>query len=191
MSAVPDQTDVPFDEYLRFEEASETLHEYVVGRIYAMAGGTANHNFVTSNIHVALYAHLQGTPCRAFRENMKLRIRQFDDYRSFYPDVFVARNPEDKHPLFRDEPRVVVEVLSDGTERSDIEEKLPLYRQLPSVEEILYVDSRNAGWTLFRRATDWAPETSENDPAARIVLQSLDFEIVLGDLYRDTGLLEP
>ncbi len=178
MSSVSCQTDAPFDVYLKLEEASETRHEFVAGRLYAMPGGTANHNLVTSNLHVALYAHLQGTPCRAFRENMKLRIRQFDDYRAFYPDVFVACNPEDKHPLFRDEPRVIVE-------------KLPLYRQLPAVEEILSVDSRRAGWTLFRRATDWAPETSANDPAARIALPSLDFGIALGDIYRDTGLLEP
>jgi Uma2 family endonuclease len=115
MPAVTYQRNVSFDEYLRLEEASEERHEYVAGRLYAMAGGTANHNIVTSNLHVALYTRLKSTPCRAFRENMKLRIRQFEDYRAFYPDVFVACNPQDKHPLFRDEPRVIIEVLSDGT----------------------------------------------------------------------------
>jgi Uma2 family endonuclease len=189
MPVVHDGRNVSFDEYLRLEEASEERHEYVAGRLYAMVGGTATHNIVTSNIHVALYAKLGGTPCRAFRENMKLRIRQFEDYRSFYPDIFVACNPGDNHPLFRDEPLLVVEVLSDGTERSDIEEKLPLYRQIPSLEEILYVDSRRVGWTLFRRATGWAPEASGRAPESVVSIPSLGFEMTLGDVYRDTGLI--
>ncbi len=190
MPAVHYRQNIPFDEYLRLEEASEERHEYVAGRLYAMAGGTANHNIITLNLASTLLAHLRGTPCRTFSENMKLRIRQFEDFRSFYPEVFVACNPADKHPLFRDEPRVIVEVLSDGTERSDIEEKLPLYRQLPSVEEILYVDSRRVEVTAFRRVNNWEPETSDPVPGSMITLPSVSFEIPLADVYRDTGLLK-
>ena len=190
MSAVHYTEDLTFNDYLKMEEEREERHEYVAGRVYAMAGGTANHNIVTLNLASSFLAHLRGTPCRTFSENMKLRIRQFDDFRSFYPDVFVACNSSDNHPLFRDEPKLIVEVLSDGTARSDIEEKLPLYRQLPSVEEILYVDSREAGWTMFRRSNDWAPETSDNLPDSVIAFPSIDFQMTLAEIYSDTELLK-
>ena len=38
------------EEYLEGEELSEVRHEYSAGRVFAMAGGTDNHNLIMSSL---------------------------------------------------------------------------------------------------------------------------------------------
>ncbi|MCI0391239.1 MAG: Uma2 family endonuclease [Acidobacteria bacterium] len=42
------------EEYLAFERAAETKHEYLDGQIFAMAGGSPLHNQICFNTNVAV-----------------------------------------------------------------------------------------------------------------------------------------
>lgn len=55
------------EEYLALERASETKHEYYLGDMYAMAGGTPQHSAITANVIGMLYAQLRGSPARSIR----------------------------------------------------------------------------------------------------------------------------
>src|SRR5438552_1346231 len=61
------------DEYLTIERAAEERHEFVDGRIYAMAGESGDHGDITVNIVVSLASQLKGTPCRARSKDTKVR----------------------------------------------------------------------------------------------------------------------
>jgi Uma2 family endonuclease len=52
-------------------------------------------------------------------------------------------------------PHIIVEVLSDGTRNFDLSEKLEDYKQIPSIQQIIYVDHNNA-WasTYIRQSTN-------------------------------------
>ena len=63
------------DEYLAGELHSETRHEYVSGRVYAMAGASEEHNVISLNIAAAFREHLRGHRCRAFMNDMKVLPR--------------------------------------------------------------------------------------------------------------------
>ncbi len=43
------ETQVPLQDYLEGEEISGIKHEYIVGQVYAMSGGTVNYNTVGGN----------------------------------------------------------------------------------------------------------------------------------------------
>ncbi len=60
-------------EFLTRELSSECRHEYLGGRIYAMAGASAEHNIISWNIASA-HSTLRGKPCVAFVNDMKVRI---------------------------------------------------------------------------------------------------------------------
>jgi Uma2 family endonuclease len=119
-------------DYLDGEEASEVRHEYVGGVVHAMVGGTLRHNRVAGNIYRALVERLEGSPCQAFIENVKLHVQAADSV--YYPDVIVhcGSGVADAASMLHD-AALVVEVLSDSTMETDRREKLVAYRKLPGL----------------------------------------------------------
>jgi Uma2 family endonuclease len=55
------------EEYFQLEATGpETRYEYIDGHVYAMTGGTANHDTIKSNIQRILWNLLRGSTCRAY-----------------------------------------------------------------------------------------------------------------------------
>ncbi|MCB0245881.1 MAG: Uma2 family endonuclease, partial [Anaerolineae bacterium] len=75
-------------EYLALEEEAEYRSEYYQGEIFAMSGGSANHNRIAGNLFVALRSALRGKPCEAFINDMRLQVKRHHLYT--YPDVMVV-----------------------------------------------------------------------------------------------------
>jgi Uma2 family endonuclease len=88
------------------------------------------------------------------------------------------------------EPLPIVEILSPSTERGPREGgdhfvKLPHYQAIPSLQEILYVESERVAATVHRR--DAAGEWQTVDiagPQARLPLQTIGLDVPLTALYR-------
>jgi len=89
------------------------------------------------------------------------------------------------------EPVLIVEIQSPSTERDDHFVKLPHYQALPSLQEILYVESQNVAATLYRRSgAGW--ETVELEGGnARLRLDTIGLDITLAALYRGVPGLAP
>ena len=81
-------------------------------------------------------------------------------------------------------PILLVEVLSPGTEAHDRKVKLPDYRQLPSVEEVVLVDSEVAYAEVHRRLDDdrWLTEIVTG-LEGKLRLASVGAELSLAALY--------
>ncbi len=110
------------------------------GVIRMMAGAKARHNRVALNIQFALLSKLQGTGCTPYGSDQGIRTME----RTIrYPDVSVLCGHdgpgEDDTRLF-DDPRVLFEIASAGTVRTDVRVKIPEYRDVPSVDTIVLVD---------------------------------------------------
>lgn len=169
------------DDYLGLEEAAELRHEYVSGRVFAMGGGSRDHNRISGNLFAALHAHLRGGPCEAFMADMKVRIEAASDDAFYYPDVVVACDPTDRDRFFITKPSVVVEVLSPGTERIDRREKFFAYRQLASLDAYVLIAQHAPRVEIYRRSSGWQLECVEGEGA--LDLPSLKFSVPLADLY--------
>ncbi len=146
------------DEYLEGEEESAIRHEYLNGVVYGMAGGTRAHATIAGNVFGRLFIALSGKKCRPYSEAMRLRLQRGDDLRFYYPDAMVVCT-RSASEVWEDAPSVVVEVLSESTERTDLGEKRDAYFAIPSLEVYLAVDSRRMEVTIYRRAGDtWKTE---------------------------------
>ena len=178
------------EEYLEGEKLAYTRHEYIDGKVYAMAGDSRNHNTIAGNVCMALRAALRGSPCRVFMENVKTRIQTTHSSRFYYPDVQVGCNSQQAESHEEREPRLIIEVLSSSTERFDRSDKFFAYRQLGSLEEYLLVAQDTRRVELFRRSTGWEWElyTDEEQP---IRLDSVGVELHLKDVYEDVEIIEP
>ncbi len=127
-------------EYLALERQVEAKSEYIQGEIFAMAGGSEDHNLILLSIASELRNQLKGKPCRVYPSDMRVWIPAYEKYT--YPDVTVVCG----QPQFQDEvrdtplnPTVIVEVLSPSTEKDDRGKKFERYKSLPSVTDYILV----------------------------------------------------
>ena len=116
MNAVLKDNRITAEEYLQGELASETKHEYIDGYIYAMAGASINHNRIASNIVGELRQHLKNLPCDVLTADFKVNI---NSRKFFYPDVVVICDHDNADEYYTETPILIVEVLSDSTQRKD------------------------------------------------------------------------
>jgi len=185
MSAVP-QTAIWIspEDYLAGELSADVRHEYVGGRVFAMAGASAGHNRICINLVSDLARFLEGHPCEAFSNDMKIRTHREVFY---YPDVMVCCDPTDNARYYRERPRYVFEVLSEETRRTDEREKSLAYFHTPSVEAYILIEQTKMQVAVFRRdgETWWRAEIL-TQPSDVVRLDGIEFEISLERIYRRT-----
>jgi Uma2 family endonuclease len=70
---------------------------------------------------------------------MKVRLEIGGQTLFYYPDLLLSCDKTDREPYFCRSPCLIVEVLSESTERIDRREKLLAYQRLPSLREYLLV----------------------------------------------------
>lgn len=137
--------------YLAVEMASDTRSEYLKGEVFAMVGTSSMHNIIIGNFYMALRNHLRGGPCQVFAMDLKLRVETANAY--FYPDLMVTCTEADRRSDFiKTEPLLVIEVLSPSTALFDRDKKFASYRQLPSLQEYVLVDTEQQSIECYRRA---------------------------------------
>ncbi|MBA3993655.1 MAG: hypothetical protein C0469_09015 [Cyanobacteria bacterium DS2.3.42] len=87
MPAHTNEMYVSVEEYLASEERSMLRHEYVDGRLFAMADSTLKHNILSGNLFSLLHAKAKNGQCRVFIHAVKVRVEATNSF--YYPDVMV------------------------------------------------------------------------------------------------------
>jgi Uma2 family endonuclease len=176
-------------EYLALEEQSEIRHEFVDGQLFAMAGGSEEHNIISGNIFAWLHAKLRKGPCRPFIADMKAFLAEDNHERFYYPDVMVVCDPRGTEKYFTRSPKIVFEVLSDSTERTDRSEKLLNYTAIESLDIYVLVAETKVAVTVFRRSNEWRPELLHTRDE-ELSLEPLGLSLPLSVIYEDIGFAE-
>ena len=143
---------ITVDEFLAIDFGTDKKFELVNGVIQMMTGGTSLHAHVAGNIYHALRTKLRGSGCTPFNSDMGVQI---DETNIRYPDVsvFCGSPMAFGKPavLSLPDPRVVFEVLSPTTSSFDQGTKLEEYRQLSSIDTVVFIDPVNELTRLFQR----------------------------------------
>ncbi len=171
------------EEYFLLERNDpNTRYEYVDGYVYAMAGGTFNHDTIKSNVHRILWGLLRGKKCRVYSSDMKVSISK---ERYFHPDVTVTCDPRDQGmgDLLQS-PRLVVEVLSPSTELKDRTWKLQNYTSHPTIEEYMLVSARSLKIELYRKEQNkWVYYAFKADEKIDVACLNISFSVA--EAYED------
>ena len=176
---------ISIEDYLAGELRSDVRHEYLAGRVYAMAGGRTVHNRVAGAFYGAMYAQLRGKPCEPFNSDMKVRVRIRTRTHFYYPDALVVCEPNPPDSSYQDNPVVIAEVISESTRRIDEEEKLNAYSTIPSLRAYLLIETASPRVIVLRRKegdAEFVPESYEGLEAV-IPLPAIKAELRLADLY--------
>lgn len=180
------------EEYLELDQSSSDVrYEYADGYAYLMSGGTPQHALIIGNF--------QGELSRQFRQ-------RFSRYRAYPADATVWLSEEVYvHPdvvVTCDEcdltstdslrsPRVVVEVLSPGTERRDRNAKFDWYRACASIQEIVFVRTEHPLVEVYRRQSNGQWLLQIYAPGGEIDLISLNLQIPVDTIYEDVSFSDP
>ena len=177
-----------YADYLAHEAASNVKHEYLEGEIYAMAGGSPEHAELAVAVGSSLRPQLTGKPCHVFSSD--LRIRVIVTGLATYPDVSVVCGPLERDPESREtilNPCVVVEVLSDGTEKYDRGEKFEHYKKIPALQTYILVSQKTPSVEMWQRdGESWIRQQA--GPGDRLTLHSIACVLDVTELYR--GILD-
>ncbi|MCL4304080.1 MAG: Uma2 family endonuclease [Anaerolineae bacterium] len=174
------------EEYLALEETAEYRSEYYRGEIFAMSGGSANHNRIARNLIIALEDVPEGKPCEAFITDMRLHVKKNSLYT--YPDVMVVCGRIEYIKGRTDtitNPVVIIEVLSESTQAYDRGAKFELYRAIETLQDYVLIDQARVHVEYFHKLEDgrWLL-TEFNDLAGVLMLESVGVEIPLSRVYQ-------
>jgi Uma2 family endonuclease len=177
------------DEFVRWDDGTETHYELIGGFPVAMAPPAE----VRRVLAVRLVTRIDGAlaarrPCNAQIEAGVIRPDRADTY--FEADIAASCAAIEPGRQAIKDPFLIVEILSPSTDRHDRRVKLPVYRQIETVQEILLVASDERYAELHRRAgMQWITEILRGGESV-FALASVGIEIPLAELYDRVGLGE-
>lgn len=182
MATAPEYPLLTAEEFLEID-FGERKAELDNGVIRMMAGGTARHARVQINIIGALLPRLRGTGCQPYNSDMAARTHGSSIR---YPDVSVYCNrddPANDELKAFDDPRVIFEVLSAGTARTDLRVKLDEYKALASVETIVFADIAKERLRVVQRTgpSSWT-DVSHESPS-ELALPTLDIVLSHDEIF--------
>lgn len=153
------------DLYLQLEQETGQKYEYYDGWIYAMAGGSYEHNTISGNLFSEINQRLKGRKCQIMNSDTKLYLTQSNAY--VYPDAMIICGERKRAEGLQDaftNPVVVIEVLSDSTEAYDRGDKFGLYRKISTLRHYVLVKQDEAKIDLYSRQSPtslWNIQTLE------------------------------
>jgi Uma2 family endonuclease len=175
------------EEYLAREREATFKSEYIAGEIFAMAGGSHEHNMICLDTAVSLAVRLaeRGSGCDVHSSEQKVRIDNGGPF--FYPDVSVVCGP----PVFDDDdclrnPALIVEVLSPSTRDYDRGEKFRCYRRLTSLRHYILIETERMHVEHYQQTNGvlWVTAGVYTHPDETISLPDMRIEVPLREIYR-------
>ena len=184
MSTAPTRRLSP-QEYLAQERRADFKSEYLRGEVFAMAGASYEHTLVKDNLARKAGNQLENGPCRVLTSDMRVKVNATGLYT--YPDIAVVC----EEPQFEDKqfdtllnPRTLVEVLSDSTEKYDRGAKFRHYRQIPSLQEyVLVAQDRPLVERYVRQADGSWLVTEFDDLSQTFAFASIPVRVPLAEIY--------
>lgn len=187
MALLDPQPALTLHDYLAIEERSGVRHEWINGVAYAMAGGSAEHAAIKTNLTGLLFMRLRGGPCRAADSDQRVHVPETGS--SFYADLAVVCGEfefasDDEHAVTN--PVVLFEVLSDNTEAHDRGTKFQHYRRIASLQAYVLISQDEQRVEIRERVAEgWlVREVTEGE----VELTALGVSVPFDELYELSGI---
>ena len=181
-AAAPNQPMSPED-YLQWERSQLDRHEFHHGEVFAMAGGSARHNYLSSAVGAELRAALRRRGCHVLSADQRISAAAGERY--VYADAVVACGGLRMEPGTTDvlaNPAIVVEVLSNSTANYDRGDKWDAYQRLPSLTDYLLVSQQAVAIEHYHREGDGSWRYRRLDAGATLTLRD-DASIAVDAIY--------
>jgi Uma2 family endonuclease len=168
-------------EYLEGEKQAEERHEYVNGRVYALAGASKRHNRIARNFITRLGSAADEAGCELFFSDIKVRSEKHKTY--YYPDVVLGCDEDSADDYYLEKPCLIIEVTSASTLRKDYLEKALSYQSIASLQAYLIVAQDKPQVDMLVRDDDAWLLRQFDDAEAVVDLPCLNVSLSLAEIY--------
>ncbi len=187
------KTKLTVAEYLAFERASESKHEFFDGELFAMTGGTPAHSLIATNFASEARAALKERPCVVFNSDLRVKVNPSGLYT--YPDVTIVCGEQKFDDEQRDtliNPTIVVEVLSKSTASYDRGPKSKHFRKIDSLQALILIEQDCPAVEVYCRQSDGKWILSDaTELTDSIAIEPIGIFIPLAEIYRRVTFPEP
>lgn len=124
-----DKEKITYDDFLKLSEASENRYEFIDGEVYLLASPSYDHQRIIVEIITVMYSYFKGSSCRPLTSPFDVTLTNDDNKNVVQPDILVICDTENinEKGRYTGIPTLVVEVLSESTQKKDMLKKLNLY----------------------------------------------------------------
>lgn len=166
-------------------------YEYIDGYIYMMSGGTPRHSAIGSNLNRIIGNHLLNSPCVTHDSDACVKVSA---ERYVCPDLTVSCDPRDSDEEDDEDkltvlqyPCLIIEVLSQSTKSFDRGAKFELYKDIPTIQEYVVIETKAAPKVLvYRREQNnlWTIHILNLDDEIELTSIGMSFPVI--DIYHNT-----
>ena len=187
--ATPPSPLMSVDEFLAWPgDGIGTIFDLVDGRIRAQEVPSDACGTIHSNVASTVANHLRNKSLRSraiIHGGIRPNLRADWNYR--IPDIVVTCTPNEQGMRDVPNPKLIIELLSP-TNKTDTWDNVRNYVTLPSVEEIVLIETTRAEASILRRSAEgqWPKNPLDIDRAGPIPLASIALEITMADVYWGT-----
>lgn len=172
------------EEFLDACPNDQRHYQLIDGVIVAMAPPAIPHQIIAANLTGEIYSAVRtNRPNCTVRSQAGIAPQGLFGRNHFETDITVTCESGGYRGIAA-EPLLIVEIQSPSTERDDYFVKLPQYQSIPSLQEILYVESERIAATVDQRAGDNWLAIELSGPDARLRLATIGLDIAMSDVYR-------
>lgn len=176
------------EEYLELDRQSGERLEFWNGEVFNMSGVSLVHAAIEMNIATTLSLRLGDKKCQVFPANVRIKVPSAPPYR--YGDLSALCGEAESEIIggvdALTNPALIIEVLSDSTEKYDFDVRFKQYQSIESFREYLLVRQDRIFVTQFvkRENGEWVHH-SYDEAAGTIRVESVECEILLSEIYRN------
>jgi Uma2 family endonuclease len=179
------------DEFLNWSDGTDSRHELVGGFVVAMAPPASPHGRLSVRLGGAIERVLAEDRPECFVQSEAGVVLPDRNDTCYIADLIAScEDQSDDNRLIR-EPFLIIEILSPSTGWFDRQTKVADYRRMPSVQEILLLDSESIFAEVLRREDGdrWITLLVQG-PAAMLTLTSVPVSVSMAELYARIPLMK-
>lgn len=179
-----------WDTFLDILEKGEYPVQYDEGKMLSFMGyGTEEHEALVIRIGHLLSLLLEGKGFRIYGSNLALHLPG-EGKKYYNADCSIIKGPPEKMAVRGEmkaiaNPILLVEVLSKSTHNFDLGQKFQRYKTIPSLQQLLYIDSREQRVISYRKQDmkgTWLIEEFVDSEASVPVLE--EGNLIVKDIYK-------
>lgn len=149
-----DKKSVTYDDFTALFEKAGNRMEYINGEVFLMPLPDVSHQVILGDLTFIFSQYFKGKHCKPFCSPIAVHIKKFDNDVPdvMQPDLVVICDLEDnlnKKNRYTGTPKLVLEVVSEGTRSNDMVLKLNSYLA-SGTSEYWIVDPRNRSILIYQ-----------------------------------------
>jgi Uma2 family endonuclease len=179
-------------DYWNLEKDSELRHEFYQGEVFAMTGGSPRHALIAANFIGFIRGQLESGPCVVYTGDLRIKVEASGLHT--YPDASIVCGDlelDETVPHTVLNPTVLVEVLSDSTEKYDRGTKSANYRKVDSLQELILVSQDQPLVERYARTDSGWLLTEAAGLDCSLDLDSVQASLPLAEFYRSVNFESP